>query len=300
MTGKGPHAGAREAHGKEPAPWSEWVGRRRTAEDVIAPGPVARLAATLDRNEPVPRTGEPLPPGWHWLYFLSAAPQSRLGPDGHEARGDFLPPVPLPSRMWAGGRMTFHQPLRIGETALRQSEVASITPKTGRSGRLVFVTTRHVVSGSEGPAVADEQHIVYREAPAAGTGPPAPEAPPAVPAWQRTVHPDPVLLFRFSALTFNAHRIHYDRPYATTVEGYPGLVVHGPLLAILLLDLLQHAHPEAPPTQFVYRAVAPLFDTAPFTVAGAPAEQGDDVALWAAGRDGAVAMTATAGFVPRG
>ncbi|MFQ5958379.1 MAG: MaoC family dehydratase N-terminal domain-containing protein, partial [Alphaproteobacteria bacterium] len=270
-----------------------WVGRRRSAEDVIAPGPVARLAATLDRDDPPPAAGDALPPGWHWLYFLHATPHKGLGPDGHDVRGGFLPPVALPRRMWAGGRMTFGEPLRIGESARRESEIVSITPKEGRAGALVFVTVRHVFSGEGGTAVEEEHDVVYREAPQAGAPEPAPAMPPQAPAWEHRVDPDPVLLFRFSALTFNGHRIHYDRDYATGVEGYPGLVVHGPLTAILLLDLLRRSLPDRAPARFDYRALVPLFDTAPFTVAGAPGEDGRSAALWAARPDGAMAMSGT-------
>ncbi len=273
---------------------SAWVGRRERTEDVISPAPVARLAATLDRDDPPPEPGDALPPAWHWLYFLPATRQSQLGPDGHDARGGFLPPVELPRRMWGGGRMTFHQPLRVGESAVRESEVVSVTPKQGRSGALVLVTVRHVISGGGGLALEEEHNIVYREAPRAGAPPPVSKTPPGTPAWRRSIDPDPVLLLRFSALTFNAHRIHHDRPYATGVEGYPGLVVHGPLIVILLLDLLRRERPDDRPADFDYRALAPLFDTAPFTVAGALNPDQRSVALWAERPDGAVAMTASA------
>ena len=273
-----------------------WVGRRESAEDVIAPGPAARLAATLGRDDPPPRSGDPLPAGWHWIYFLEATPRAELGPDGHARRGGFLPPVTLPRRMWAGGRIAFPRPLRIGEAVRRESEILSITPKQGRAGRLVFVTVRHVISGEDGPAIDEEHDIVYREAPRPG-GPPPGTAPPARPPvadppWRRLVEPDAALLFRFSALIFNAHRIHYDRGYVTGEEGYPGLLVHGPLTAILLLDLLRDECPGQPLARFDYQALAPLFDTAPFTLAGAPA--GDTATLWAEGPDGTMAMRGTA------
>ncbi len=142
-----------------------WVGRRQSLEDTIAAGPVKRLAATLDRDDPPPVAGDPLPPAWHWLYFLPSSPRSTLGLDGHDARGGFLPPTKLPRRMWAGGRMAFKQPLRIGEVARRDSEIVSVTPKQGRHGPLVFVTVRHTVSGEAGPAIEEEHDIVYRDAP---------------------------------------------------------------------------------------------------------------------------------------
>ena len=274
-----------------------WVGRRQSLEDRIAAGPVERLAATLDRDDPAPLPGDPLPPAWHWLYFLPSSPQSTLGHDGHDARGGFLPPTELPRRMWAGGRFAFKQPLRIGEAARRDSEIASVTPKQGRHGPLVFVTVRHTVSGENGPAIEEEHDIVYRDAPKPDAPTPAPIEATREAVWRRAVDPDPVLLFRFSALTFNAHRIHYDRPYVTGEEGYPGLLVHGPLLAILLLDLLRREAPDRALASFDYRAMAPVFDTAPFTVAGAPNDDGASV--WIAGADGGVAMTGEARFVDR-
>ena len=264
------------------AAWQDWVGRRESAEDVIAPGPVARLSATLGRDDPPPRPGDPLPPGWHWLYFLEATPRSALHADGHARRGGFLPPSTLPRRRWAGGRLSFEKPLRVGETARRCSEILSITPKQGRSGELLFVTLRHVISGEDGVALSEEHDIVYREA-AKGEQSPG-ERPPADAHWRREITPDPALLFRFSALTFNAHRIHYDRDYAVATEGYPGLVVHGPLIAILLLDLLRREQPGRDLAGFDYQAHAPLFDGAPFTLAGTP-----DM-LWAERPDGTLAM----------
>ncbi|MFQ5786324.1 MAG: MaoC family dehydratase N-terminal domain-containing protein [Alphaproteobacteria bacterium] len=276
--------------------YAAWLGRRESVEDVIAPGPAARLAATLDCEGPAPRAGDPLPPCWHWIYFLDATLQTCLGPDGHGARGGFLPPVDLLRRMWAGGRIRFPAPLRIGETARRESEIVSITPKQGRRGRLVFVTVRHRVSGERGLAIEEEHDIVYREAPTPGEPAPSPEPPPVEAQWRRRVTPDPVFLFRYSALTFNGHRIHYDRDYVTRVEGYPGLVVHGPLLATLLLDLLRRERPGDTVARFDYRALAPLFDSAPFEVAGAPATDGGSATLWAERPEGGMAMVGAADF----
>ena len=266
----------------------DWVGRRETAEDVISPGPVARLAATLGRDDPPPRPGDLLPPCWHWLYFLEATPRADLGADGHARRGGFLPPSELPRRMWAGGRLTFHKPLRVGEATRRESEIRSITPKRGRSGDLLFVTLRHVISGEDGAAIIEEHDIVYREAETSGTRPG--QQPPGEAQWRREIIPDITMLFRFSALTFNGHRIHYDRDYATRTEGYPGLVVHGPLIAILLLDLLRREAPDRDLAEFDYQALAPLFDTAPFTLAGTPEM------LWAERPDGTMAMRGVTQF----
>ncbi len=268
--------------------YSDWVGRRESAEDIISPGPVSRLAATLGRDDPPPRPGDHLPPCWHWLYFLEATPRADLSSDGHAKRGGFLPPVTMPRRMWAGGRIAFPRPLHVGEAVRRESEILSITPKQGRGGPLVFVTVRHVVSGEDGPAVDEEHDIVYRGADAGETRPG--EQPPGDSLWRREITPDIAMLFRFSALIFNAHRIHYDRGYATGTEGYPGLVVHGPLIAMLLLDLLRDEAPGRDLARFDYQALAPLFDTAPFTLAGTP-----DM-LWAERPDGTLAMRGTTAY----
>ena len=273
----------------EHAELERWTGRTRSSDDLIAPGPAAALAATLDRDDP-PAEGEPLPPAWHWIYFHEVARMSALGPDGHARRGGFLPPVPLPRRMWAGGRMTFDSPLRVGERVRRVSTVRSITPKSGRSGELVFVVVRHEFFAADGELRMSEEHdILYREMPRADAPAPTPRPAPATAAWSREVRPDPVLLFRYSALTFNGHRIHYDREYCREEEGYPGLVVHGPLTATLLLDGLRRQRPEAALVALEYRAVAPLFDTAPYTVNGCDAEGG--ALLFALGPDGGLAMT---------
>jgi len=276
-----------------------WVGRHERREDVVGATPVAALAATLDRDDPAPRAGTELPPLWHWLCFTPLTPARDLGPDGHARRGGFLPPVPLPRRMWAGGRLVFLQPLRVGDGVARDSRIASVDVKQGRSGALVFVTVRHELSGPQGLALTEEHDIVYRQAPAPSAPPSAPPAPEPAPAaeFTRVVVPDPVLLFRYSALTFNGHRIHYDRAYATDVEGYPGLVVHGPLIATLLLDALRRAHPAARVRRFDYRAVRPLFDTQAFSVNGrleASADGARRARLWALDPEGALAMQAEA------
>lgn len=269
-----------------------WIGRTETVEDLVAPSPAALLAATLDRDDPPPKLGDPLPPPWHWLYFLPRVKQSEIGADGHPKRGGFLPPIPLPRRMFAGARMAFTEPLCIGEPVRRVSTIADVTLKSGKSGRLVFLLLRHSVFGPRGLALEEEQDIVYRDPPDPAAPPPAPPAAPQDAEWSREIRPDPVLLFRFSALTFNSHRIHYDLPYATGEEGYPGLVVQGPLLATLLLDLARRSRPGAPLGRFEFRAVSPLFATGSFSVNGAPSEGGRSCRLWAAA-GGALAMSAT-------
>ena len=272
----------------------KWVGRSEACEDMVSLFPVAALGATLDREDPAPRNGDMLPPLWHWLYFLPIYRHSDAGPDGHMRRGGFLPPVPLPRRMWAGSRVQFRHPLRVGEPIRRVSTVADVTHKSGRTGDLVFVVVRHEISSGGDIAIAEEHDIVYRDAPRPGARTAEPSSgssrDPAEPTWQRVVRPDPLLLFRYSALTFNGHRIHYDRSYVTEVEGYPGLVVHGPLLATLMLDLVRREQPDAKVAQFRFRALQPVFDTAPFTVCGAPRPDATEVALWVRGPDGAHAM----------
>jgi 3-methylfumaryl-CoA hydratase len=269
-----------------------WVGRSEICEDVVTPVPIKALSATLDRDDPPPRAGDPLPPLWHWLYFLPLHRQSEIGPDGHALRGGFLPPAPLPRRMWAGGRLTFGAPLRVGEAVRRTSRVADVSVKRGRTGALLFVLVRHEIEGAGGGSIVEEHDIVYREASAPGEAPPAPRPAPQGATWERTIVPDDVLLFRYSALTFNGHRIHYDRRHVTQVEGYLGLVVHGPLIATLLIDLLRR-NVKGPVLSFSFRAVRPLFDIAPFSVCGAQKSAGE-VALWARDADGFLAMEASA------
>ncbi|HUJ00763.1 MAG TPA: MaoC family dehydratase N-terminal domain-containing protein [Usitatibacter sp.] len=270
---------------------ARWIGRSETRDDTFGAAPLAELSALLDRDDPEPRPGEAIPPLAHWLYFLPTDRQSDLGPDGHARRGGFLPPVPLPRRMWAGSRLEFLRPLAVGTRATRKSTIRDVNVKRGRSGTLVFVTVRHEISDANGLAVADEHDIVYRgEAGASAAPVPAPGGE----TWRREIHPDPVLLFRYSAVTFNGHRIHYDHPYVTGVEGYPGLVVHGPLIATLLVDLLRRNRPDAALRRFSFRAVRPLFDTAPFATCGLPDEAARTARLWTRDAQGAITMDATA------
>ena len=273
---------------------SRWVGRTTRRVDWVDPGHLAAWNATLDRDDPFPEAGDPVPPGFHWAMFPPLARQSQLGPDGHARRGGFLPPVPLPRRMWAGGRLRFLAALRVGERAEQVSVVEEIEEKQGRTGALVFVTVKHTVSAGGAPAIEEAQDLVYREAPRPdGKAEPSPEqAPPG--AWTRRVVPDAVLLFRYSALTFNGHRIHYDRRYATAEEGYPGLVVHGPLVATLLLELLREHAPDASVERFRFKALRPAFDVAPFELRGEPGPAPRQVRLWSTDDRGRIAMEAEA------
>jgi 3-methylfumaryl-CoA hydratase len=275
----------------------KWVGKVETHSDAITPAPIAALSATLDRNDPFPNAGDPVPPAWTWLYFWPLHRQSEVANDGHAKRGGFLPPVPLPRRMYAGGRLQFHHPLRVGDRVTRDSIIVDVSHKAGRTGPLLFVVVRHEIKNNEGVAVMEEHDIVYRDHAAAGNAIQKTQTSPGPATWTREIRPDPVLLFRYSALTFNGHRIHYDRQYATEVEGYPGLVVHGPLIATLLLDLVRRNLPQSALARFAFRAVKPLFDTAPFSVCGRVENDGKTIRLWAADAAGDLAMDATATLV---
>ena len=274
----------------------QWIGRTQDISDVVSAAPLACLNATLDRDDPEPQTGDLLPPSGHWLYFLAPTRQSELDGNGHAKKGDFLPPVPLERRMWAGGRIGFQAPLRVGDAITRTSEIMDVSLKDGKSGPLVFVVVRHRVSSSDGLAIEEEHDIVYRGAAPQSTLAPPPPAPehPGEAVWQRTIKPDPVLLFRYSALIFNGHRIHYDRDYVTKDEGYPGLIVHGPLIATLLMDLCRREDHGRRLIRFDYRARGPIFDLGPFSVNGRPADGGAE--LWALDHQGRLAMTGDAQF----
>jgi 3-methylfumaryl-CoA hydratase len=273
---------------------SAWIGRSETTQDTFNPPPVRALAATLDHEAAGVEAGTRLPPLWHWLYFLPLHRQSEIGADGHARRGGFLPPVPLPRRMWAGSQFTWHGPLRVGDAVKRTSTIADVSQKAGRTGPLVFVKVKHELRchGAAEPALTEFHDIVYREARQPGDVEPPPTAAPTDANWQRTIVPDDVLLFRYSALTFNGHRIHYDRRYVTEVEGYPGLIVHGPLIATLLMDLLQRHAPEAEVASFRFKAVRPTFDLHPFQLNGQ--REGNTVRLWAQDHDGWLTMDAVA------
>ena len=275
-----------------------WIGKTETATDEIHAAPLRALSATLDRDDPAPQTGSVLPPLWHWLFFLPVHAHRELGPDGHPQRGGFLPPVPLPRRMWAGSRITWEtgNPLRVGDSVRRESRILSVQHKSGRSGDLVFVVVQHTVHNTSGLALTDVHDIVYRAAALAGDPVAAPVAADTDGPWQRSLTPDEVLLFRYSALTFNGHRIHYDRPWATGMEGYPGLVVHGPLIATLLVDLARREKPAASVRSFDFKAVRPSFDGRPLRVSGRPTVDGSSARLWAQDHEGWLTMQADIRF----
>nr|VFK03395.1 MAG: mesaconyl-C4-CoA hydratase [Candidatus Kentron sp. H]VFK03751.1 MAG: mesaconyl-C4-CoA hydratase [Candidatus Kentron sp. H]VFK06637.1 MAG: mesaconyl-C4-CoA hydratase [Candidatus Kentron sp. H] len=274
-------------------PYADWIGSKERLEDQIWLGQVVGTAAMLDDTGSQFKLGGQLPPLWHWMYFLPRAPWSKISTDGHPERGGFMPPIALPRRMFAGSRMTFNKLLTIGEPAVRHGEVLKISEKSGGSGKLAFVTVSYKIEQNGEICIEEEQDIVYRE-PGAPVPAPEPVPFPEVPAgsWTKTITPDPVLLFRFSALTFNAHRIHIDRRYAMEEEGYPGLIVHGPLTAIQLAELIRH-NQERPIAKFTFRGQAPLFDLGPYRVV---ATQGEDnkVELSAQGPNGKTTMVASA------
>jgi 3-methylfumaryl-CoA hydratase len=270
-----------------------WIGHRQSADQFIDPFPARALAGLLDRPH-APSSGDALPLPWHWLYFLDTPSRAGTGTDGHPQRGGFLPPVPLPRRMWAAGKLQVLAPLVIGQPASKVSTVRGVDLKEGKMGPLVFVTVGHELHQDGRVCLLEEQNLVYREAPSAPAPLPPGEPPATAGEWSGEVTPDPALLFRFSALTYNGHRIHYDRDYATREEFYPALVVHGPLLATLLLDFLARARPAAAVTRFEFRALRPAFDTDPICLRGQPEDFG--ASLWTVDPSGAVGMKASAHF----
>jgi len=271
----------------------EWIGQKESAVDYVTIPAVHRLAATLDRDDPMPKAGDPLPVGWHQILFPRVVRHSQIGADGHPERGDFLPPVPLPRRMFAGKRTTFHADLRVGDEVRRDSVIQEVTLKQGRTGQMVFVTVKTDISSARGLAITEEQDIVYREASPAGAQPAQPAPGRAV--WSRVVTPDPVMLFRYSALTFNGHRIHYDHPYVTGTEGYPNLVMNGGLTTLLVFELAR-THASTPIRYISSRNVRALFVNQPITLGGEPSADNKTAKLWATNHEGALALTAEAEF----
>ncbi len=273
----------------------KWIGEKEADLDYVTIPAVHRLAATLDRDDPEPKMGDPLPPGWHCMLFPRVVRQSQIGPDGHPQRGDFLPPVPLPRRMNAGRRTWIHEPLRVGDEVRKEAMIKEVTIKQGRSGQMVFVTVKTDMLSPRGLAITEEMDVVYREEPAADAPKPAPQPAPGKSVWSKVFMPDPVVLFRYSALTFNGHRIHYDHPYVTQTEGYPGLVQNGGLTNLLLFELARTQ--AATPLKYVSaRNVRPMFANHPFTLCGEPAADGKSAKLWVMDHTGALATNATAEF----
>ena len=269
----------------------QWIGRSTQASDIVTAQLVKGLRATLFMEIGDPRPGDAAPWTVHWCLAQPVFPMSALSQDGHPTRGGFLPPVPLPRRMWAGGELEFFDAMRVGDEVTRTSRIADVTMKTGSAGVLCFVSVDHLVTTPRGTALRERQDIVYRDM-STSSAPAKPAAPPPVATHRESHMADPVLLFRYSALTFNGHRIHYDRDYVTKVEGYPGLVFHGPLQAAFIVELAARLHGGAPPKKFSYRGLQPLFEGSEFSV---NADNTDDgMELWTANSAGQPTMKGTA------
>ena len=273
---------------------SQWIGNKETLEETISAVPLLRMAATLDREPREIAVGDEVPALWHWVYFLAPTRASQLGRDGHAALGDFMPPVPLPRRMWAGGKFKFIKPLHVGDLARKESTIRDVTVKQGRTGKLCFVEVEHCIFVGKELRFSETHNIVYRDAKQTGEDKIlAPEAP-RNPEWTSEVIPNSTLLFRYSALTFNAHRIHYDLDFCRQQEGYPGLVFHGPLTATLLLELAMQNNPGRSLKSYEFKALSPLFDNAPFSLNGK--RDGAKAEMWAANADNRLAMRASVSF----
>ena len=272
-----------------------WIGREQEFMDIVADQPVYALSATLDRDDSIPRIGDPIMPGAHWLFFQEIVRNDDLGEDGHPGKAGFLPPVPLPRRMWAGGRLRFVKDLNIGDTVTRKSVIKNIKHKNTRAGDAVFVTVAHEIGDDHGIAVWEEQDIVYTPRPDRWDTPPVVHPRPAMPVWVRARKLNPVMLFRYSALTFNSHRIHYDHVYATKEEGYAGLVAQAPLVATMLMHFTEHES-EKKLKAFSFRVRAPIFAVESFEMEGLPDDRGDSAKVWAMTSERGLAMEAEADF----
>jgi 3-methylfumaryl-CoA hydratase len=272
----------------------QWIGRTSEASDIVTAQLVKGLRATLFMEIGTPKPGDAAPWTTHWCLGQPVYPMSELGPDGHPARGGFLPPVPLPRRMWAGGELQFFDTLRVGDEVTRSSRIADVTMKTGSTGVLCFASVEHLITTPRGTAIRERQDIVYRDISSAPTAAPAKPSPPPAAQHRESHMADPVLLFRYSALTFNGHRIHYDRDYVTKVEGYPGLIVHGPMQAAFLVEFAAKLHGGEAPKKFVYRGVQPLFEGSEFSVNANSTNGGME--LWTANAENQPTMKGTAAW----
>jgi 3-methylfumaryl-CoA hydratase len=273
----------------------QWIGRTNEVSDIVTAQLTKGLRATLFQEIGEPKPGDAAPFTTHWCLGQPVYPMSELGPDGHPTRGGFLPPVPLPRRMWAGGELEFIDALRVGDVATRSSRISDVTMKTGSTGVLCFVSVQHEVTTSRGVAIRERQDIVYRDVSGPAQTAPAKSPPPPPVAQHRETHvSDPVLLFRYSALTFNGHRIHYDRDYVTKVEGYPGLIFHGPLQASFIVELAAKLHGGQPPKKLSYRGAQPLFEGSAFSINATATDSGME--LWIANAEGQPTMKGTANW----
>ena len=278
--------------------YQDWIGRKVTIEDVVDPRSVAQMDALLGGEGAWPEHGQALPPLWHWMYFASRAPQQKIGEDGHAAKGEFMPPVPLPLRMFAGAEVTFHAPFKVGQHITCTTTISDIKHKTGRVGEMAFVTLEDQIIADDVLTCSQSRIFVYRNKSKLGGKVLKPAPLPGDYDWIETIVPDPVMLFRFSALTFNAHRIHYDHPYATGVEGYPGLIVHGPLIGLLLAWSCVCACPDRQIGRFSFQLLAPLYEGEPFSISGKVDEGGSGAHVWAANANGHLTSSGEIEFTP--
>lgn len=272
----------------------QWIGNKETTTETISVEPLHRMRAMLDYPPKTMSDGEVVPPLWHWAYFINPVRASDLGRDGHATQGEFMPPIPLPRRMWAGSQLNFGTPLRVGEKARCESTIRDVRLKQGRSGELCFVEIEHAIFVGDELKLSEFHNVVYRDIKQPGDDNAPPPEVPGEAQWTRELVPDSTLLFRFSALTYNGHRIHYDLDFCRHQEGYPGLVFHGPLTATLLIEMASHQNPGKSLESCNFRAFSPLFGDAPFTLNGKI--DGADAVLWAANPQGRLAMRATVSF----
>jgi len=270
--------------------YKEWIGKTAVATECAERWPVSRLYAVLDKA-PAPKTGDKLLPCGHWLYFTPMVGQSKIGFDGHPERGDFLPAIAEPRRMWAASDITFHAPVRLGDELEKTARIADVAHKDGATGALIFVTVENEYRVADALVLTEKQSLVYRDHPKPDEAPPPPKTAPADADWSKRIEPDPVMLFRYSAITFNGHRIHYDHPYVTQEEGYPGIIVQGQLIATLLLDTFAARNPDIEPRRFSFRAMKPLFSGEPFFAEGAKNDAGG-FDLWARNDAGHLTLSA--------
>lgn len=277
-------------------PLKKQLGRKVEDEDTVTEAPLKGMIATFDRNETTPKAGEAIAPGWHLCFLHSYARRAALGEDGLPMESDVLPRMPLPRRMYAGSTFTFSGDIRVGDRLRRETEFTDVQLRSGSTGTLIVTTQTRRIFTPRGLALVEAANTVFREEVKAGTksGVPVRDAAPTDVPWRRTIKPDPVTLFRYSALTFNPHRIHYDRTYCIEAEGYPGLVVHGPFAQQCLFDLLRDSMPGRAVKTMAVRARAPLFDIAPFDVIGRPTPDGKGAELWTVTPQGTIAAQATA------
>lgn len=278
--------------------FSAYIGQKTVVEELVTAAPVEKLAATFNRREPAPQLGDPLPPGWQGLFFRRQEYSDELLRDAAPVEMDDMPEPPLPVRMFGGNVMRFLKPLRIGDMARRERQLVKVTPKEGRTGNLVFAEFLSQYIGPQGIAIEEDHTLIFREDTSGGAKRSSPKGEPAPTgtAWEKPVEINEVTLFRYSALTFNSHRIHYDRTYVTEVEAYPDLVVHGPLIAQLLCDFARDNNPGKTMTEFSFQARAPLFVNRPVTLRGEPGDDGKSCSLWAVTGEGTITTQATAEF----